>query len=291
LTDVPQQRHGEAHGTESAAEWPGANEVHLYSLSFDEHVAAAPRLLAWLSATEIKRAAAFRLDRLRERFVLAHGCVRAVLAGYLHQHPHDIVFGTNTHGKPLTMADSGAGGCLSFNLSHCDTHAVVAVAANMAIGVDIEQRRQGIDARGIAKRYFAPEESEAIDRLADQNVDSHFLLMWTCKEAFIKAIGLGLAYPLDRVLVRNAASGAPFLDPVEAEHGPSTAWSLRTWRPAPDRCIALAVKGPEPLTVRTFTVLSGFRIIGTRSMRNRDSFGCDGTFDRSGSAPGAPSRG
>jgi 4'-phosphopantetheinyl transferase len=288
LTGARRQRHDDALGFEPAAvEWPGANEVHLYCLSFEEHLAAAPILLAWLSAAEIERAAAFRLDHLRERFVLAHGCVRAVLAGYLRQHPRDIAFGTNPYGKPFIAADGGAGGGLSFSLSHCDAHAVVAVAANATVGVDIDQRRPRVDARDIAKRYFAPQEAEAIDRLADGDVDAHFLLMWTCKEAFIKAIGLGLAYPLDRVLVHDAAGGAPVLDPLEAEHGPSTAWSLRTWRPAPDRCIALAVKQPEPLTVCTFTVARGFRIVRTRSMPNRDMAGRDGTSNRG--VPGASS--
>jgi 4'-phosphopantetheinyl transferase len=209
-----------------------------------------------------------------------------ILAGYLRKHPGDIEFGTNSHGKPFVMPDDAdSAGRLGFSLSHCDTHAVVAVAATGMVGIDIEQRRQGIDAQGLASRFFAPEESEAMARLAGRDADSHFMLMWTCKEAFIKAIGLGLAYPLDRILVRNTGCDAPHLAPVDAEHGPPGAWSLRTWRLDPDRCIAVVIKR-EALTVNSFIVSAGLQIVQDRGELEHDA-ACSGY----GSGTGAPGHG
>jgi len=117
------------------------------------------------------------------------------------------------------------------------------------VGVDVEQHRLGVDALGIARRYFAWEEAETLSALSLEEVDTHFLRLWTCKEAFVKAIGLGLSYPLDRFVVSGLKHGEPEYSSVEPEYGPPSAWSLRTWALAPNCYVAVTVKLPKAVVI------------------------------------------
>jgi len=187
--------------------------------------------------------AGFRLEFDRERFFLSHLYTRRILSNYLGIHPRAVSLSVNPNGKPVVAAGATSGGRnFGFNLAHCETHAVVAVAPTEMVGVDIEQRRPGIDAIDISKRYFAREEYEELNALLPGEIHTRFLRLWTCKEAFVKAIGLGLSYPLDRFVVCGLGCAKPEYKSLEPQYGPPSAWSLRTYVLAPDRYVALAAK-------------------------------------------------
>jgi 4'-phosphopantetheinyl transferase len=145
---------------------------------------------------------------------------------------------------------------MGFSVSHCDTHTVVAVAPISEIGVDVENRRANVDIRGIASRYFAPEEASQLDTLPQEEAEERFLRLWVCKEAFVKAIGLGLSYPLDRFVVSETGAGdAAFgwaYTRIEAAYGPASEWSIRMWAPAPDCWIAVAARMPDAVVTHTW---------------------------------------
>jgi 4'-phosphopantetheinyl transferase len=230
---------------------PSKNQVHLYCLEFAPYLEAVSRLSEWLSEEECQRAARLRFADGRDRFVLSHAYTRFVLARYLEVHPREVVFGTSETGKPWVVDESGAmGEGYGFNLSHCKTYAAVAVASTELVGVDVEEHRPNMDAAGIAKRYFAPEEFEVFDTLSEEEIEPYFLQIWTCKEAFVKAIGLGLSYSLNRFQVIGLRADRPELTGIEPEYGPSSEWSLRTYRPAKDVHIAIAVKLPNAAIVQ-----------------------------------------
>jgi 4'-phosphopantetheinyl transferase len=233
-------------------ERPSGHEVHLHCLAFAPYLQMTERLFEWLSPDERGRAVAFRFASLKQRFVLSHAYVRAVLAGYLARSPRKIDFGKGAHGKPYIATDNRFGS-LEFSLAHCDARVVVAVTAKEAVGVDIEQKRSRLDTHGIARRHFAPQEVEALDHASRASVNSHFLRLWTCKEAFLKATGVGLSYPLDSVVIGGLDDEQPIYHSIAPEFGPASSWSLRTWLPEPDICIAVAVCRPDPLRVRIFT--------------------------------------
>jgi 4'-phosphopantetheinyl transferase len=86
---------------------------------------------------------------------------------------------------------------VSFSVSHSGELGLIAIAEpGRRIGVDVEQLRPDRDVRALAERFFHPEEAAGIgdDRAA-------FYRCWTRKEAVVKALGLGLAHPLDSFVV------------------------------------------------------------------------------------------
>jgi 4'-phosphopantetheinyl transferase len=225
---------------------PSENQVHLYYLEFAPYLEIVPQLSDWLSEEERQRAARLKFAEGRDRFILSHAYTRFVLARYLGIHPRDVAFRTSETGKPWVADESGVmGDRFGFNLSHCKTYAAIVVASTALVGVDVEECRPNVDAVGIAKRYFAPEEFEVFDTLSPEETAQYFLQIWTCKEAFVKAIGLGLSYSLNRFKVTGLQTDRPELTSIEPEYGPASEWSLRTDRPAPEVHVAIAVRLPN----------------------------------------------
>jgi 4'-phosphopantetheinyl transferase len=168
----------------------GRDIVHVVCIRLDEALEGAIDLL---DEDERGRASRFVFDRDRRRFVAAHAATRIVLAQCLDCSPEALRFVTGARGKPR-LVDVPVD--VRFNLSHSGDRALLAIALGQEVGVDLEQHRP-VDIRGLARRFFAPGEQAALDMLPDRERAPAFFRCWTRKEAFIKAIGEGLAFPLD----------------------------------------------------------------------------------------------
>lgn len=113
-----------------------------------------------------------------------------ILARYLGVDPSAVAF-EDKKGKPqLKQSD------LQFSVSHSGEYAVIAVSKKIPVGVDIEYTKRSVDFQAIAKRFFAPGEYEALNHLTSASKIEAFYRCWTRKEAFVKADGAGLSYPL-----------------------------------------------------------------------------------------------
>ncbi len=207
-------------------EQPNPGEVCLHILPFAECSVLDGAVSQWLSSEELRRMSGLRSQSARRRFGLSHAFTRRLVGDCLGIPPRDVVFGRTATGKPTIARGDQA---LGFNLAHCDTHAVVALGRDALVGADIEHHRSVIDALSIGQRYFAPEEADMLAKLEREAVDKAFLQLWVCKEAFVKAIGLGLSYPLDRVLVGGLTSANAHYSAVEQTHGPASEWTLTTF--------------------------------------------------------------
>jgi 4'-phosphopantetheinyl transferase len=174
-----------------------------------------------LSPDERRRADRFHAAADRHRFALAHSFARLVLAEHLAVHPRDVPVARSPSGRPV-LADTA----LAFSLSHCRDYAAVAVGPAPFIGVDAETVRDDVEPVDLARHCFADTEADVVAGVGGASARAVFAQLWACKEAFVKAIGLGLAYPLDRFTVSGVANGHPVLGDVEARYGPSSAWSL-----------------------------------------------------------------
>jgi 4'-phosphopantetheinyl transferase len=190
-----------------------------------------------LSPEERLRVERFRVADHRRRYTIAHGALRAILAGYGKGDPLALEFGTGPRGKPFLAQQPE----LCFNLSHSGQLALIAVGAR-ELGIDLEKMRHLESQRDIARRHFAPGEFAALEALPDADQRAAFYRCWTRKEAYIKAVGAGLSMPLDvfEVSLGDDASFVAFRDGVE---DPAT-WLLADVSPGPDYAAALAVKGP-----------------------------------------------
>ena len=96
------------------------------------------------------------------------------------------------------------------------------------VGVDVEVERDLPDMEAVARRSFHPDEFGRV--MAEEGAErtAAFFRVWSRKEAFIKAVGLGLAYPLDGFVVSAEASPATTLLVVDDPAEPSDGWLLRS---------------------------------------------------------------
>jgi 4'-phosphopantetheinyl transferase len=237
---------------------PAAAEAHLFCAAFAE--CACGESAAWdtLADDERARAAAFIDNSVRERYVLSHAFLRNVLSAFVGEDPSRIALERLPGGKPVLV--DAASHALWFNLSHCTTHVVVAVAGTPNVGVDVECVRDGLDSLGIARRFFAPAEFHRLSACSPKHADDMFLRLWTCKEAFLKAIGLGLSYGLDRVIVSENGANDVRLAEIPSDHGPPEAWSLHTVAPASGCYATLAVNVPSVRVMEHAPSWSPYRV-------------------------------
>ncbi len=219
---------------------PPIDGVHVWRVALDQPADAASRLAACLSSAERERAGRFRGAVLTRRYEAAHGALRRILGAYLGRAPETLVFAVDPHGKPGLAGEDA----LTFNLSHSGADALIAVAQARSIGVDIEVIRDMPDAADLARRNFAPEEQHGwLATHADHQLEA-FFAYWTAKEAYLKAIGLGLARPLDSFAVAVEPTGSVRLLRDALDQDAPNRWSLARLQPGPDTTAAVAVKGP-----------------------------------------------
>jgi 4'-phosphopantetheinyl transferase len=157
-----------------------------------------------LAKQEVARAAKFRLEADRSRFVLATALLRCAVARRLGGSAAAVQLDRRCrdcgreHGRPRLP---GTG--LAASLSHSGDLVAVALTEGQAVGVDVEQIT-GIDYVSLLGHVCAPEElSHVISPAA-------FYSYWTRKEAILKATGAGLRMPMSSVVV-SPPGGAPLL--------------------------------------------------------------------------------
>jgi 4'-phosphopantetheinyl transferase len=217
--------------------------------------------LALLSPDERARHERFRAEHDRREFAAAHALLRTTLSEFADVAPLDWRFDTGPRGKPA-LASGLSTLPLSFNLSHARGLVACAVALGRTrgaaaprghgsapgdgsapsmvdVGLDVENITQARNWRGVASRYFAAAELARIDRVADADRTARFFESWTLKEAFAKALGVGLSQALDATLFEVAdgvVAGCtlpPGVDPA--------VWQFGLFTPGPDHRMAVAV--------------------------------------------------
>lgn len=174
------------------AEALAAEEIHIWQAALDIGSDQAERWSELLSGDERERAARFRFERDRVRYIAGRAQLRMLLAGYLDASPAELVFSYGDNDKPMLAGD---GPC--FNLSHSGALALYAVTADVEVGIDVELYEESFGGERIPERFFAPDEVLALRALPADLQPRGFLELWTRKEAFIKARGDGLSLALD----------------------------------------------------------------------------------------------
>ncbi|HYH21918.1 MAG TPA: 4'-phosphopantetheinyl transferase superfamily protein [Azospirillum sp.] len=201
-----------------------------------------PALEAVLDDTERARAARFHFERDRLAYVAAHALLRHLLSAFGDREPAAWRFAAGTHGKPHLL-DPPAGRDLRFNITHTKGRVAAALAEGVTVGVDVEALDRGRLNLGVADRFFAPVEVAGIHAQPDEAAKAErFLVLWTLKESFIKAIGKGLSQPL-------SSFGFAELDPPrirfgDAALGDAARWWFTQWWPG-RHVLALAVDWPH----------------------------------------------
>ncbi len=217
--------------------------IHVWTAQIDPAPADLLERTVWLSRDERERAARFYFDPDRQRYIAARATLRQLLAGYMHLLPGKISFSYGARGKPEVVPPADAQP-ISFNVSHRGALALYAFTINREIGIDVEQLREVPEALAIARNHFTPAETKLLEQANNPTtLQECFFRLWTRKEAVIKAVGTGLAMPLDEFDVSSGREEPDAWRTVEVPARPETSWSVRDLVIAPGYRGALCVAG------------------------------------------------
>ncbi len=208
-------------------------------------------LEAGLPASERERAQRFKVAAAERRFVLARTLLRRALGEHLDVAPSALIFGIGEHGKPH-LRQPEPPPVFGFNLSHSG-EVVVLVTATGEIGVDVEERRTVPAAERLARRFFSPAERDFILALDDPDRDRAFLRIWTQKEAWLKAIGLGMGMPLREVETEADPAKPPQLFAISGDRKKAGRWSFAEAEIPGAVCVVAVQATTVELDVRRIT--------------------------------------
>jgi 4'-phosphopantetheinyl transferase len=225
--------------------------IHLWWASLRDFSSRIDGLETQLPGDEQQRARRFRVPVAGQIFVLARTLLRQVMGGTLNIDPASLVFAAGERGKPHLAAPE-TGHLPHFNLSHSDQVVVLAVAP-MEIGVDVENFRHVANAERLARRFFGPAEWKVVCDLDGAARDHAFLRIWTQKEAYLKATGIGVGMPLREVETEPDPQAPPRLLAITGDRDEAARWTLLEVE-VPGAVCTVAVRGPRPsLEVHRFT--------------------------------------
>jgi 4'-phosphopantetheinyl transferase len=173
-----------------------ANQVHIWRASLIREGKELLGLKALLNREEQERAAKFMVKGAANSFIIARGLLRKLLSKYLQIFPQDLVFQQNQYGKLYLNSLP-----LQFNLSHSHDLALFIFTVNSSVGVDVEFIRKDYEFFDIARKFFSKTENKELFSLPKKEHIQAFFNCWTCKEAFIKAKGVGMFRGLDEFSV------------------------------------------------------------------------------------------
>ena len=172
------------------------NQIHILKVNINKSELDLSSIFSKvLSEDEKQRATRLRSEKDRKRFVVSRGLLRENLGRYMDTNPADISFKYNRHGKPAINDDLNSAN-IKFNVSHSRDLAIYAVCLNKEIGVDVEYIRDVGSADKIIERFFTEDEKRYYYSLPEDSKRHAFFTLWTRKEAYSKARGMGIGLPL-----------------------------------------------------------------------------------------------
>ncbi len=222
-------------------------QVHVWSAPLDVPAAALARLRTFLTNAEIQRAERLRRPLHRARYVAARGYLRTLLGVYLHTDPAALRFRLGKFGKPF-LAQERSADRLEFNSTDSQSMGLFGFIWGRELGVDLECLPRNTDYVRIARRKFAAIEAEHLAKIPATEQLTAFLACWTRKEAYGKALGVGIRYPLHEVVLCDALQCAtrPLIDSEQST------WVLKQIQPTPNSVAAIVVAGADDWTLRCF---------------------------------------
>jgi len=245
----------------------GANDLHIWFIRTPSK--ALPEdlspLQTCLSAQEHDRYRRLQRPDIRQNFLLSRGCLRYVLSIYLNCSPPALNFSLGRYGKPELKADRPS---LQFNLSHTQERIAIALHSHNPVGIDIERVRPITHLEKLCQRCLTRGEATTVLYLDQPSASHRFFQYWTAKEAILKAMGLGLSYPMKHVEV--------FLETVNLTNQPATipmalpshphpsallnsapvldGYRLYQWQPEANGIAAVAIQDATPGTPPVFNL-------------------------------------
>ena len=169
------------------------DETHIWAIKLQKSPFYLNQQFGWLSNREKAKARRMLIDEKRSYQIQARAWLRWLLAAYLNTRPELINYQYGTLGKPYLAASHGQ---VYFNATDSGTTLLCAFSFKNEMGLDVESTPRKVNFNRIAEKKFTQKEQAAINSLQVTDRSNAFLAIWTRKEAFGKAIGLGIRYPM-----------------------------------------------------------------------------------------------
>ena len=226
--------------TGNLAAVPQRNEIHIWTARLNGGEGDRVAESETLSPEELDRAGRFRFERDRRRFIVARAAVRLLLAGYLDIEPASLRFVSGPRGKPELAP--GVSSWLRFNASRSEDLAVFAIGRDRELGVDVESVRTDMDFEPLVDRVLSLAERGALDQLAPEARWRAFYRCWTRKEAYLKALGMGLAVAPHELDVTGGHVKPLAPGQLRGHLKPCSTWSLHDVDLSPGYVAAFAIE-------------------------------------------------
>lgn len=214
---------------------------------------AADRYRRWLAPDELERVDQHRFERDRREHLVSRALARATLSRYTGvSDPRSWVFTAGSHGKP-EVARPRLPVPFAFNLANAEGVATCAVALAREVGVDIERTEEGDNPMEVAEACFSPSELASLRALPPAERRHRFIALWTLKEAYVKARGLGLTLPLDAISFElDVGAGPPAVtfDGRIADAPDAWVLALEPIPPSYQLAVAVNLRPSDPRPVR-----------------------------------------
>ena len=174
------------------------NEVHIWNYSLEPDKNLAELYFNNLSEDEKDRVKKIIIKEVKYRSILSKVITKKILSKYLDRKITQINYCYNKFGKPKLSSEINHLD-LNFNISHSGNLGVIAISKNKQIGIDIEQIVELNDLNDLIDLIFTENEIRQIGLLDQIDKTKMFYKIWTAKEAFVKAIGYGLSFPVKNI--------------------------------------------------------------------------------------------
>lgn len=228
--------------------------VALLSIDLESMPIEAAQLFARLSPDERRRAERIRGREPRNNWIMARATLRLLLANYSGLSADELRFSCNDWGKPV-IANPSVSPHPHFNYSHAGSMALLAISTAGPVGVDMERLEQLSEMDTIMRRYFSISEQATIASHPKSQRILSFYRVWTRKEAYLKALGIGLSGNLAGFDVSAAPTGNGLLLAVNGNARAANEWMLADIQIADDYVAAVAVRARH-LPISRYKVLS-----------------------------------
>lgn len=176
-----------------------SNEIHLW-LAFPDEIQDTDLLSEYkhiLNPEELKRQRRFHFPKHRHQYLVARALVRTTLSRYTGIEPRRLTFIKNHYGRPEVTLPRRLPP-IRFNISHTNGLIACGVVLKQDIGVDVEDTARRVASLDLANRFFSKKEVDSLQQLRKNEMWDRFYDLWTLKESYIKARGMGLSIPLDQ---------------------------------------------------------------------------------------------
>jgi len=208
------------------------NKIDIYVVKIPDQP-VLPQLverLGVLDAEEQEQYGRYRVDFKKVEFLVGRLMLKGLIGQHLGRRPEEITFVKNHYGKLYLPDALRPAEPLHFNLTHSGKRIVVAVTTYSEIGVDVEETTK--DHLNLMPSVYQEMEIDFVNAQPDMaGKHDAFYMLWTRKEAHMKAVGMGMSLPPNSFHV-----------PLERERAVRDPWEYRTFRTDPEYMISTALQ-------------------------------------------------